>query len=132
MNKLSITVVCLMFVTCLACAQSSLDDIDRRAWHDAVSPLQMKAAGMYPLSVKKIKPSASDRVQSLGGIWTLSGADSINSDISVACRVPGSIHTALKEAAVFPTRAWDGTIPLRSNGRISAGMLRGRFTMTVQ
>lgn len=48
MNKLSIIVICQMFVACLACAQSSLDDIDRRAWHDAVSPLQMKAAGMYP------------------------------------------------------------------------------------
>ncbi len=102
MNKLSIIVICQMFVACLACAQSSLDDIDRRAWHDAVSPLQMKAAGMYPFSVKKIKSCASDRVQSLSGIWTLSGADGINSDISVPCRVPGSIHTALKEAGIIP------------------------------
>lgn len=92
----------MMHVACFACAQSSLDDIDRRSWHDAICPIQMRATNMYDVPVEEIKPCSSDKVQLLNGIWTLAGADSINSDISVPCNVPGSVHTALKDAGIIP------------------------------
>lgn len=102
MKHFSLTSVYLMFVACVACAQSSLDDVDRRSWHDAVSPLDIEAERMSPVSAKKIKPCASDRVLSLSGLWTLHGTDSINLGISVPYKIPGSIHTALKDAGVIP------------------------------
>lgn len=102
MNKTFLTVICLMFVACAVHAQASLDEIDRRAWHDAVSPLDVEAVDMSDIPVRKMKHRASDRCMSLNGSWMLTGADSINSDISVPCNVPGSIHTALKGAGVIP------------------------------
>lgn len=102
MKHFSLTAICLVFATCAACAQTSLDDIDRMAWNDAKSPLRMAAAGMRAVPAKKIRHCAPDRVQSLNGAWTLSGADSLNSDISVVYKVPGSIHVALRDAGVIP------------------------------
>ena len=102
MNKTFLTVICLMFVACVVHAQASLDEIDRRAWHDAVSPLDVESVNMSDIPVRKMKHRASDRCLSLNGSWMLTGADSINSDISVPCNVPGSIHTALKDAGVIP------------------------------
>lgn len=48
------------------------------------------------------KALRSGQVQSLNGAWTLSGADSLNQDISVVYKVPGSIHAALRDAGVIP------------------------------
>lgn len=102
MNKTLVAIICLMFVACDLHAQVSLDEMDHLVWHDAISPLDVEAADMSDIPIRKMKHRVSDRCLSLNGSWMLTGADSINSSISIPCNVPGSIHTALKDAGVIP------------------------------
>ena len=87
--------MCLVVVTGMA--QQALDDIDRQQWADAVAPIDIPAIVMKPIGAKKIKHQTSDCERSLAGVWTLRGHG-----VNISAKVPGSIHTALMEAAVLP------------------------------
>ena len=97
---------CLLLcsVTLSITAQTSLDDLDRKNWADAVSPLQtipLPLPVRDRLQVDEQSPGMGRGV-SLSGTWTLYGHDEAGHEVQVNAKVPGSIHQALMDANVIP------------------------------
>ena len=97
MRKLLVITTCLWSLTMNMTAQHALDDIDRRAWADVVSPLERTGYTMRDISSSLVSSRPTNRQISLSGTWKLTG-----NGVEVRANVPGSIHTALMDAGVIP------------------------------